>query len=86
MKYLSFILFGIWVVAEMLSAQEMAASGESLGEVANGGTTEAARLIPARDDHARQLPPAFGNGPKNITAGGQLDSSGRARFCGRAGG
>ncbi|MEM7601562.1 MAG: DUF1287 domain-containing protein [Verrucomicrobiota bacterium] len=47
MKYISIILFGIWVLAEMLSAQEGAAFANRLVAAANHRTTQEVRYDPA---------------------------------------
>lgn len=47
MKYVSMILFGVWVLAEMLSAQEVAAFADRLVQAANQRTTETVRYDPA---------------------------------------
>ncbi|MDF1826365.1 MAG: DUF1287 domain-containing protein [Verrucomicrobiales bacterium] len=47
MKYVSMILFGIWVLAEMLSAQEVAAFADRLVRAANQRTEATVRYDPA---------------------------------------
>lgn len=47
MKYVSLILFAVWVLAEMLSAQEEAAFADRLVSAANYRTTQEVRYDPA---------------------------------------
>lgn len=47
MKYVSLILFAVWVIAEMLSAQEEAAFADRLVAAANYRTTQEVRYDPA---------------------------------------
>lgn len=47
MKYVSMILFGVWVLAEMLSAQEVAAFADRLVRAANLRTEAEVRYDPA---------------------------------------
>ncbi len=47
MKYVSLILFGVWVLAEMLSAQEVAAFADRLVAAAKYRATQAVRYDPA---------------------------------------
>jgi uncharacterized protein YijF (DUF1287 family) len=47
MKYVSLILFGVWVLAEMLSAQEGAAFAGRFVAAANYRTTQSVRYDPA---------------------------------------